>query len=122
MSSGKMGSTNGRFAVLLLTTTGRTSGQPRRVALNTIEENGRWHVAGSFAGQPRDPAWVLNLRADPHATVSVRGLEASVVARWLEGEERDAMFERFVALDDGYAVYRERTDRVIPVVELRADG
>jgi deazaflavin-dependent oxidoreductase (nitroreductase family) len=108
----------GSFTVLLLTTTGRTSGDPRRVALNTIESDGRWYVVGSFAGEPRDPAWVLNLRARPQALVSIGGEETPVTARWLEGDEREVMFDRFVELDDSYATYRERTDRVIPVVEL----
>jgi deazaflavin-dependent oxidoreductase (nitroreductase family) len=76
----------------------------------------------SYAGEDRDPAWAKNLRAHPRATVSIGGRSTSVVARALEGAEREAMFERFVEADAAYGEYRERTTRENPVFELRPEG
>lgn len=104
--------------VLLLETTGRKSGEPRRVGVSHIEEAGRYYVAGSFAGEDRDPDWALNLRATPEATVTIEGRTVPVRARVLSGEERERMFARFVEGDASYGEYRDRTDREIPVFEL----
>jgi deazaflavin-dependent oxidoreductase (nitroreductase family) len=108
--------------VLVLETTGRTSGRPRSVGLFFLERDGRYHVVGSFAGEDRDPAWVRNVRAHPRATVTLGGRTIPVIAHPLEGAERADMFERFVRADGSYAVYRDRTTREIPVIELRPEG
>jgi deazaflavin-dependent oxidoreductase (nitroreductase family) len=108
----------GRFPVLLLTTTGRTSGEPRDVGLSYVEEGGRYYVAGSYAGEDRDPAWARNLAANPNATVSVRGRRRPAIGRALDEPERSRIFERFVERDPAYAEYRDRTERTIPVIEL----
>jgi deazaflavin-dependent oxidoreductase (nitroreductase family) len=118
ISGGRVGKTVGPMRVLLLETTGRRSREPRRAGLSYVEDAGRFYVAGSFAGEDRDPDWALNLRATPSARVSVEGRSFIVRARELAGEEREAMFERFVAGDASYGEYRDRTDRVIPVFEL----
>lgn len=76
----------------------------------------------SYAGEDRDPAWAKNLRAHPRATVTIRGRSTPVVARALEGAEREALFERFMEADASYREYRERTTREIPVFELRPEG
>jgi F420H(2)-dependent quinone reductase len=122
ISGGRVGKTVGPMRVLLLETTGRRSGEPRRVGLSHVEETGRYYVAGSFAGEDRDPDWALNLRATPRARVTIDGRSFAVRARELAGEERDAMFERFVAGDESYGEYRDRTDRVIPVFELESEA
>jgi deazaflavin-dependent oxidoreductase (nitroreductase family) len=118
ISGGRVGRSLGPFRVLLLETTGRRSGEPRRVGLSHVADTGRYYVAGSFAGEDRNPDWALNLRAIPSARVTIDGRSFPVRARELTGEERDAMFERFVAGDASYGEYRDRTDRVIPVFEL----
>lgn len=121
-SGGRVGSTVGGMKVLLLETTGRTSGQPRSVSLFYLEEDGRYYVVGSYSGEDRDPAWVKNVRAQPKVSVTIGGRSFPALGRSLEGTERDAMFERFRQADDSYAVYQERTQRRIPVIELRPDG
>jgi deazaflavin-dependent oxidoreductase (nitroreductase family) len=118
ISGGRIGRSLGPMRVLLLETTGRRSGEPRRVGLSHVEDAGRYYVAGSFAGEDRNPDWALNLRATPSARVTIDGRSFPVRARELTGEERDAMFARFVAGDASYGEYRDRTDRVIPVFEL----
>jgi deazaflavin-dependent oxidoreductase (nitroreductase family) len=122
VTRGRLGSRLGNMKVLLLETTGRTSGQPRRVGLSHLALDGSYFVVGSYAGEDRDPAWALNLRAAPRAEVTLGGRTTTVVARELEGDERAAMFERFVQVEPAYGQYRTRTTRLIPVFELRPDG
>jgi deazaflavin-dependent oxidoreductase (nitroreductase family) len=121
-SGGRLGSRLGNLKGLLLETTSNKSGQLRSVGLSHLEENGRYFVVASYAGEDRDPAWARNLRALPKAGVSVAGRSFPVVARQLEGGEREAMFARFVDADPAYGEYVERTAREIPVFELRPEG
>jgi len=121
-SGGRIGARLGGMKVLLLETTGHKSGQPRSVGLSHLEEGGRYFVVASYAGEDRDPAWAMNLRAQPRAMVTVGGRSFPVVARALEGAEREAMFARFAEVEPGYGEYRERTAREIPVFELRPEG
>jgi deazaflavin-dependent oxidoreductase (nitroreductase family) len=117
-TKGRFGSRVGAFDVLLLETTGHKSGERRTVGLSHLEEGGRYYVVASYAGEDRDPAWAKNLRAHPEATVTIGGRRTPVMGRELDGEEREAVFRRFVDKDPAYAEYRERTSRKIPVFEL----
>jgi len=119
---GRVGSRIGSMMVLLLETTGNKSGELRSVGLSHLELDGRYFVVASYAGEDRDPAWAKNLRAEPKATVTIAGRSFPVVARILEGDEREAMFRRFVEADPAYGEYTERTTREIPVFELRPEG
>src|SRR5919202_159512 len=71
----------GRAPVLLLTTTGRKSGEPRTAPVVYLADGDRYVVIGSNAGNPRPPAWALNLHANPDAQVEVRGDRRRVRAR-----------------------------------------
>ncbi len=104
--------------VLLLTTTGAKSGAPRTTALTYLEADGAFVVIGSFLGEPRHPAWVHNLRANPRATVQLGAREMAVSAREARGEERARLWQRLVALQPDYRAVEGRTDREIPVVIL----
>ena len=104
--------------VLLLTTTGAKSGVPRTTALTYLEAGRGYVVIGSFLGEPRQPAWVHNLRANPRATVQVGPRHVAVDAREAHGEERALLWQRVVALQPDYRAYETRTDREIPVVVL----
>ena len=104
--------------VLLLTTTGAKSGVARTTALTYLEADGAFVVIGSFLGEPRHPAWVHNLRANPRATVQVGARNIPVTAREARGDERTRLWERVVALQPDYRVYETSTDREIPVVVL----
>jgi deazaflavin-dependent oxidoreductase (nitroreductase family) len=119
---GRVGSRVGGMNVLLLETTGNKSGQLRSVGLFHLVQDGRYFVVASYAGEDRDPAWAKNLRAEPKATVTIAGRSFPAVARILEGDEREAMFRRFVEADPAYGEYTERTTREIPVFELRPEG
>lgn len=117
-SAGRLGGKVGGFRVLSLTTTGRKSGEPRTVLLNTIERPDGWVVVASNAGEARDPPWWLNLVAQPLATIRVNRRDVQVRAKELLGDEREEMYRRFEEIDKGYGVYPERTSRRIPVVLL----
>jgi deazaflavin-dependent oxidoreductase (nitroreductase family) len=105
--------------VLLLTTTGAKSGASRTTALTYLEADGAYVVIGSFLGEPRHPAWVHNLRANPRATVQIGARTIAVDAREARGEERARLWQRLVALQPDYRAYEGRTDREIPVVVLQ---
>src|SRR4051794_10839179 len=86
-----MGKVN-RAPVLLLTTTGRRSGQRRTAPVLYLSDGDRVVVIGSNAGNVRPPAWALNLLDGPDAEVQIRGERRQVRARVAEGEERDRLW------------------------------
>lgn len=109
--------------VVQLTTTGRRSGQPRTSHLVAIPHESGLGVIGTNFGQPETPAWVLNLEADPHATVAHRGVTADVVARPASPAERDLIYALADRTYDGYRAYRQRiTDREVRVFVLEPVG
>ena len=93
---------------LVLTTTGRRSGRPRSNPLQYVRDGDAFVVVGSNWGQPRHPAWALNLLADPSATVTVTGRRVRVLARLTTGAERDRLWRLLVAQWPPYESYRAR--------------
>ena len=96
------------LAVIDVTTVGRKSGQPRTAHLISVPVGDTLALLGTNFGQPRTPAWVLNLEADPHATVSYRGRSLDVVARPATQAEEDEVMASSANVYGGYAKYRER--------------
>jgi deazaflavin-dependent oxidoreductase (nitroreductase family) len=92
---------------LLLTTTGRRSGEPRTVPLLYLPEGDSFIVIGSNFGQGSHPAWSLNLLANPDAVVTVRGTKTPVRAHLAEGEERTRLMAALKELWPGYSSYEE---------------
>ena len=105
-------------AILLLTTTGRRSGEPRTTPLIHRVDDGRWIVVASKGGTPEHPAWFANLEADPEATIQVKDEEIPVRASVAEGEERTRLWAAMAEVWPDYDAYQERTDRRIPIVVL----
>jgi deazaflavin-dependent oxidoreductase (nitroreductase family) len=93
---------------LLLTVTGRRTGQARSVPLLYSPHGGEFLVVGSNWGERRHPAWSANLLANPEATVQVRGQEVPVLARHVTGAERDKLWAELVLTWPGYDAYAER--------------
>ncbi|VEG51855.1 deazaflavin-dependent nitroreductase family protein [Mycolicibacterium aurum] len=118
-NGGKVGGQFEGFPLLLLTSTGAKSGQPRVTPTAYFEIDGRIYIVGSAAGRDSDPAWAFNLRAHPEASVEI-GTDPPrpVAARELPRAERDAIYPAVVEQAPGFAEYEKRTDRVIPVFEL----
>jgi deazaflavin-dependent oxidoreductase (nitroreductase family) len=104
--------------VLLLTTTGAKSGQPRLTPLAYFMIDGKLIIVGSKGGFDRHPDWVHNLRASTHAHVEVGMTDYDVVARELPSVERDDTYPKVVALQPGFGDYQAKTSRVIPLFEL----
>jgi deazaflavin-dependent oxidoreductase (nitroreductase family) len=116
------GKVTGQFAhadLLLLTTTGAKSGQPRVSPLAYFRIDGKLIIIGSFAGAPVNPAWVHNLRANPQAHVEVGSEAFDVTARELPPAEREELFPKVTAAAPGFAEYQSKTSRVIPLFELQ---
>jgi deazaflavin-dependent oxidoreductase (nitroreductase family) len=118
LSGGRVGGQLVGMPVLLLTTRGRKSGQPRSCALTYLPVDGDYVVIASCLGEPRHPAWWLNLEADPEAEVLVAGRREKVRATKVEGPEREKLWDMVVAANADYAEYATRTTRRIPVVRL----
>src|SRR5471032_1696135 len=77
--------------ILLLTTRGRVSGEPRTTPLIHRTDGERWIVVASKGGAPEHPAWFQNLQADPQATIQVLAEEIPVTAGVAEGDERERL-------------------------------
>ena len=119
-TSGRLLGQLGDDPILLLNTIGRRSGLPRTNGLVYVEHENGWIVAASWAGEPKNPVWYLNLMAQPNVTVQVRDQVMPVHARNLEGEERDRGWGKILEQDPSFAEYEKRTHgiRQIPVVLL----
>jgi F420H(2)-dependent quinone reductase len=107
-----------RAPVLLLTTTGRKSGEQRTAPVVYLADGERMIVIGSNAGNARTPAWALNLRAHPDAEVEVGADRRPVSARVAEAEEREVLWRRMNEQYAGFDDYRTRTARDISVFVL----
>lgn len=119
-NDGKVGGQFEGANLLLLTTTGAKSGQPRVSPLAYFRIDGKLVIIGSFAGADVNPAWVHNLRANPSAHIEVGNESSDVVARELPPTERDDLFPKITAVAPGFAEYQAKTSRVIPVFELQS--
>ena len=107
---------------LLLTTTGRRSGQRRRNALIYGQDGDRYLVVASKGGAPEHPAWYLNLSDDPQVEVQVKDEVFGASARTADDAERARLWSTMVAIWPAYAQYQIKTDRQIPVVVLTPRG
>lgn len=103
---------------LVLTTTGRKSGEKRRSAMIYGQDGGDYVVIASQGGMPTHPNWYLNLVADPDVEVQVAGDRFRARARTAEGDERDRLWSLMTSIWPNFDVYQTRTDRRIPVVVL----
>lgn len=118
LSGGRVGGKVGRGPVLLLTTTGRRSGEPRTAPVLYLADGDRFVVINTNAGNTKTPAWSLNLRADPDAVVEVRRKRIKVRARLAEGEERADLWRRHNEQYSGWDYYESKLDREIGVFVL----
>jgi deazaflavin-dependent oxidoreductase (nitroreductase family) len=94
--------------VLVLTSTGRRSGQPRSTHLIALPLGDTIALLGTNFGQGTTPAWVLNLEADPRASVTFDGVTREVVAREATEDERSRILAASRGVYDGYAKYQQR--------------
>jgi proline iminopeptidase len=104
--------------ILLLTTTGRTSGEKRTVPLIYVEDGQRYVIIASKGGAPEDPGWYKNLAKTPEVELQVKGEVFRARARKAEGDERVRLWPKATASWPDYDEYAKRTAREIPVVVL----
>ncbi|WP_283608308.1 nitroreductase/quinone reductase family protein [Mycolicibacterium poriferae] len=105
-------------ALLLLTTTGARTGQPRLTPLAYHRVDGKLFVVGSNGGSSRDPGWVRNLRVNPLAQVDFGDGPTPTGARELGSAERDAVFTRVIEQAPQFAKYAGNAHRTVPLFEL----
>lgn len=104
--------------ILLLTTTGRKSGERRTNPLIFVPHGDGWAIIASKGGAPEDPAWYLNLEADPRVEVQVKADVYEARARTAPSPEREQIWAEAVKVWPDYDAYQAKTPREIPVVVL----
>jgi deazaflavin-dependent oxidoreductase (nitroreductase family) len=119
-SGGREGTTMRGMPVVVLTTRGARTGTIRKTPLMRVEHDGSYAVVASQGGAPAHPQWYHNLVAHPAVQLQDGPVKQDMVARELDGEERELWWKRAVAAFPDYADYQTRTDRRIPVFVLEA--
>lgn len=112
----------GIYRHVQLTVPGRRSGAPRTVQLLYFTEGEEVVLMASSFGRPDYPAWYHNVKAHPEVVLTADGESHDYVAREVEGEEYDRLFDKAVRLYPGFADYQRMiadTDRHLPVLALR---
>jgi deazaflavin-dependent oxidoreductase (nitroreductase family) len=118
-NGGKVGGPFEGADMVLLTTTGAKSGQPRLSPLAYFTIDDRMLIIGSYGGAPKDPAWVHNLRANDKAHAEIGAESYDVVARELAHDERGALFDKLAEMLPVIGEHQAKTSRVIPLFELQ---
>ena len=118
VTGGTIGHRAGGLRNLLLTTTGRRSGERRTVPLTYMADGDRYVLVASNGGADRHPAWWLNLRHAPRATIEVGPERVDVTAREATEPERARLWPELKTINPFFAQYEQITDRRIPVVIL----
>jgi deazaflavin-dependent oxidoreductase (nitroreductase family) len=119
------GKVTGQFAkapLLLLTTIGARTGQPRTTPVVYTRDGDQLVIIASKGGAPTHPDWYHNLVANPEATVELGGERFAAQASVPEGEERQRLFDQMAAKMPNFAEYQRNTTRLIPVVVLERIG
>jgi deazaflavin-dependent oxidoreductase (nitroreductase family) len=118
-SHGRIGGHASGMPVVLLSTTGRTSGQPRQTMLTSpLVIGDKVMVVASYGGDDREPSWSLNLRKTPDCEITMEGVTRLMRAHIADADERAELWPQITSAHANYAGYQRKTDREIPVVVL----
>jgi deazaflavin-dependent oxidoreductase (nitroreductase family) len=118
-NDGKVGGPFEGNELLLLTTIGAKSGQPRLSPLSCKRIDGKLLIIAGNGGADTNPSWVYNLRANPSAHVELAAESFDVTAREVPPAERDELMPKLTAEISAFADYQANTKRVIPIFELQ---
>ena len=118
-NDGKVGGPFEGNELLLLTTIGAKSGQPRLSPLSCKRIDGKLLIIAGNGGADTNPSWVYNLRANPSAHVELAAESFDVTAREVPPAERDELMPKLPAEISAFADYQANTKRVIPIFELQ---
>ncbi len=113
-----LGGRAARAHVLLLTTTGRRTGQARTTPLVYVSDGENFLVLAAYGGSPWNPHWLANLRHDPRAEIQLYGHRLAVTACEVSGRERDDLWPHMRNEIRSLAAAERRTDRLIPLVRF----
>jgi deazaflavin-dependent oxidoreductase (nitroreductase family) len=119
-TGGKLFGQMGGFKLLLVTVTGRKTGQLHTTPVGYFPWPGGYLIVASNGGQPANPQWYLNLKKQPKVTAQIMDQVLSATAEILAGAERAAAWQAITTAAPNYAAYEKKTTREIPVVLLRA--
>ena len=108
--------------ILLLTTTGRTTGEPRTIPLIYETDGDDYVVVASKGGAPEHPGWYRNLAREPHVELQVLADVFPARARTAEGDERRRLWKLAAGQWPAYDDYAKKTSREIPVVVLEPES
>jgi deazaflavin-dependent oxidoreductase (nitroreductase family) len=117
-NAGKVGGPFEGAPMVLITTTGAKSGQPRTAPLVYLPDGDRIVIFASKAGAPTNPDWYHNLKADPRVTVEVGEDTFETTAVEVTGDERDRLYAEQAKRMPGFQEYADKTSRIIPVIAL----
>ncbi len=106
---------------LLLTMTGRKSGQKRTIPIIYRQVGDKYVIIASKGGSATHPAWYLNILDDPHVEIQIKGDIFSATTRTAESPEREELWAEAVSAWPNYDLYQSRTTRLIPVVVIERD-
>lgn len=115
-TNGRIGGRMGSLEQVLLSTTGRTTGQIRTTPLAATPDGERLILIASNNGGDQDPGWYRNLVVHPEVVVQRGAQRVAMTARTAQGAERERLWALAVKNNPGYAKYEARTSRRIPVV------
>jgi deazaflavin-dependent oxidoreductase (nitroreductase family) len=118
-TDGEVGHDWQNTTVLILTSTGRKSGEERSTPLIYQEYGDDYLIVASKGGSDQPPAWYLNLLADPEVEVQIRGDRFHARARVADAQEKPDMWKTMAATWPAYDDYQHQTTREIPVVVLQ---
>ena len=118
MSNGRLLGSLAGLSSLLLTTTGRRSGKLRTSALIYLEWQHKYLVVPSYGGNPKPPAWFLNLKENPKVKVHISGRKLEAIAKVAESKTRNMVWPKLLEFYPSFGKYEELSGRTIPVVIL----
>jgi len=119
-TSGEQGGDMQGRPVVVLTSVGAKTGKLRKNPLMRVEHGGIYAVVASLGGDPKNPVWYHNLKADPHVELQDGATKRDYLAREVVGDEKSVWWQRAVETWPDYANYQTKTDRQIPVFVLEA--
>jgi deazaflavin-dependent oxidoreductase (nitroreductase family) len=117
-TGGKLFGRMGKSPILLLNTVGRKSGKKRTSPLLYVMDGEDFVIIASKGGAPTHPAWYLNLRKDPEATVEIGDREVRVRAEEADSEAKARLWRKMVEMYPTYDDYQKKTEREIPLLIL----
>jgi deazaflavin-dependent oxidoreductase (nitroreductase family) len=117
-TGGKLFGRMGKIPILLLNTVGRKSGKKRTSPLLYVMDGEDFVIIASKGGAPTHPAWFLNLRNDPEATVEIGDREVRVRAEEVDSEAKARLWRKMVEMYPTYDDYQKKTEREIPLLIL----